>query len=103
MTELNDAGLVRMTFEGNRTAYAELIRVITNADVDIDEEHTIEGLTGFARETDRYPTSLACEQLSREMWKLLGRKVLSAFIPPRSTACGRRADIKASSCRKNAT
>lgn len=49
-------------------------------------------MRGFARETGRYPTTLAYEQLTREMCKLMGRKALSAsFLPevhPIRAACG---------------
>jgi hypothetical protein len=57
-------------------------QVVSNVDINIDEQHTIEGLRGYADETGRYPRTLAYEQLTREMWGQLGRRVLSAeFLP----------------------
>jgi hypothetical protein len=56
--------------------------VISNVDIEIDEEHTIEALRGYSRATGRYPSTLAYEQLTREIWKTLGMKTLSSeFLP----------------------
>ena len=57
--------------------------LVTGVDLDIDEDHAIEGLRAYARATDGlYPSTLAYEQLTPEMWKLMGARVLSAeFLP----------------------
>lgn len=53
--------------------------VVSGLDLEMDEEHTIEALRAYARATDgRYPSTLAYEQVTPEMWKLMGTKVLSA-------------------------
>jgi hypothetical protein len=56
--------------------------VIDDVNINMDEKNTIKGLRIYAEETGRYPSTLAYEQLTREMWKRLGRRVLSAgFLP----------------------
>lgn len=56
--------------------------MITGPEFEISEEHTIAGLKNYARAAERYPSTLAYEQLTREMWRLMGKRVLSTDVLP---------------------
>lgn len=56
--------------------------LISSIEMEISESHAIEGLRAFARVTGRYPTALAYTQVTREMWRLIGNRVLSSDVLP---------------------
>jgi hypothetical protein len=56
--------------------------IVTGPEFEISEEHTIAALENYARVAERYPSTLAYEQLTREMWGLMGMRVLSTEVLP---------------------
>jgi hypothetical protein len=56
--------------------------VASGIEIEMDESHAIEGLSGFARVMDRYPPTLAYEQIRPVVWKQLGMKMLTADVLP---------------------
>lgn len=57
--------------------------MVEGVELEIDEDHAIEGLRDFARVAGgRYPPTLAYEQLTPEMWRIMGRRVLSTKVLP---------------------
>lgn len=56
--------------------------VASGIEIEMDEPHAIEGLGGFARVTDRYPPTLAYEQIRPVVWKQLGMRMLSTDVLP---------------------
>lgn len=56
--------------------------VIDGGVLEMDEEHAIEALHRIAAEIDHYPDTLAYEQLRRELWRTLGRRLLTAEVMP---------------------
>jgi hypothetical protein len=56
--------------------------LISGIEMEISEEHAIKGLRAFARVTGKYPSALAYTQATMEMWKLIGKRVLSSEVLP---------------------
>lgn len=56
--------------------------VVSGIELEIDEEHAVAGLKSFARVAERYPSTLAYEQLTRELWRFMGSRVLSTDVLP---------------------
>jgi hypothetical protein len=57
--------------------------MVSGIEMEMDEEHTIAALRNYSRvASDRYPSTLAYQQLTPEMWKLMGRRVLSRDVLP---------------------
>jgi hypothetical protein len=56
--------------------------MVSGIEMEMDEDHCIEALREYARVIDRYPSTLAYQQLTPEMWKIMGRKVLSREVLP---------------------
>ena len=56
--------------------------VISGLEMETSEEHTIEGLRAFARVTGKYPETLTYTQAAMEMWRLIGKRVLSSEVLP---------------------
>jgi hypothetical protein len=54
--------------------------VASGFEIEMDEPHAIEGLRGIARVMDRYPSTLAYEQLRPEFWKQLGMRMLTTDV-----------------------
>ncbi|UCH85341.1 MAG: hypothetical protein JSW50_06540 [Candidatus Latescibacterota bacterium] len=56
--------------------------VASGIEIEMDEPHAIEGLGGFARVMDRYPPTLAYEQIRPVVWKQLGMRMLTTDVIP---------------------
>jgi len=77
-------------FEWNMPLAAEVFQpeipqrfeVVEGGVLEMDEEHTVEALRRIADVMDRYPGTLAYEQLRRELWRRLGRRMLTPGVLP---------------------
>jgi hypothetical protein len=56
--------------------------LISGIEMEVSEEHAIKGLRAFALVTGKYPSALAYTQATMEMWKLIGKRVLSLEVLP---------------------
>jgi hypothetical protein len=56
--------------------------MVSGVEMEMDEEHSIDALREYARVVKRYPGTLAYQQLTPEMWRLMGRRVLSTEVLP---------------------
>lgn len=56
--------------------------LISGLEMEVSEEHAIKGLRAYARVTGKYPDALAYTQATMEMWRLIGREVLSSEVLP---------------------
>jgi hypothetical protein len=56
--------------------------VVSGIELEMDEPHAIDALRRIAVEIDRFPSTLAYEQLRRELWQRLGRRMLTPAVLP---------------------
>ncbi len=70
------------TEEDFRPDIPDTYELISGIEMEASEEYAIKGLEAFARVTGKYPGSLAYTQVAMEMWRLIGRRVLSSEVLP---------------------
>ncbi len=74
---------VQVPEETFRPEIPATFEIVEGVELEIDLDHAIEGLRDFAHVAGgRYPSTLAYEQLTREMWTIMGRRVLSTEVLP---------------------
>jgi len=56
--------------------------LISGLEMEVSEEHAKKGLEAYARATGVYPDALAYTQATMQMWRLIGKKVLSSEVLP---------------------